>query len=132
MTDVENRGGDHRTKARDRFYLASVARESTDAALKVLVNLMNNAKAKDRDRAKAAEILLERGWGKAPQEIRMGNIEGEEGVKFVIEIVDTKADGSAGTVAGTPDSHLITQRDDDAAQVAGIPSADSPAAAAGA
>lgn len=131
---MENRGGDHRTKARDRFYLASVARESTDAALKVLVNLMNNAKAKDRDRAKAAEILLERGWGKAPQEIRMGNIDGEEGVKFVVEIVDAgkQADGGTRAQLGTNHQDPGAQRDDDAAQGAGIPSADSTPAAGGA
>ncbi len=121
-------------KKYDRFYVASLARDCTDEAVGLLTEIMRDKTAKHVDRIKASELLIERGWGKAPQEIRMGNIEGEEGVKFVIEIVDAgkQADGSTGTVAGAPDSHLITQRDDDAAQVAGIPSADSPAAAGGA
>jgi hypothetical protein len=132
LIDKENRGGDHKTKQRDRFYVASVAREHTEDSINLLVDTINDKTLKRSDRIKAAEILIERGWGKAPQEIRMGNIEGEEGVKFVVEIVDTKADGSAGKVAGTDHQDLGAQRDDHAASGEGIPSADSPAAAGGA
>lgn len=48
--------------------LEAQCRELTPEALKVIVNIMHNG---DTDRAKlsAAELILERGWGKAPQTI---------------------------------------------------------------
>ena len=38
-------------------------------ALDVLVSIMLNEGAKDNDRIRAAEVILERGYGKAPQSI---------------------------------------------------------------
>lgn len=41
-------------------------------ALEVLVSIMSDADAKDTDRIRAAEVILERGYGKAPQSIDLG------------------------------------------------------------
>lgn len=38
-------------------------------ALEVLVSIMSDTEAKDNDRIRAAEVILERGYGKAPQSI---------------------------------------------------------------
>lgn len=50
--------------------LAKTAREHTETALKTILNILTTAE-KDSDKLKAAEILLDRGYGKAPQEIKL-------------------------------------------------------------
>jgi hypothetical protein len=84
--------------------LASLAREYTEKALKLLTDTMDDQTIAREVRVKAASILLDRGWGKAPQEIKLGNIDENEGVKFIVEVVSVGSPptGSAGEVAGTP------------------------------
>ena len=46
-----------------------LARKHTPEAIAALASIMNNKEAMDSARVKAAEVLLDRGWGKAPQHI---------------------------------------------------------------
>jgi hypothetical protein len=47
-----------------------LAREHTEEAIETLATIMRNEKAPPAARVSAAESILSRGWGKAPQEIR--------------------------------------------------------------
>ena len=76
-------------KARDKFYLASLAREDTEDAYNLIASLMRDTTAKMADRLKAAELCLDRGWGKAPIEINLGTQ--EQGVKFIFEVREFNA-----------------------------------------
>src|SRR5262245_1456267 len=46
-----------------------LARQHMPAAIEALVSIMNNTKASDAARVSAANALLDRGYGKAPQHI---------------------------------------------------------------
>ena len=52
--------------------IRSLARSHTRAALNVLVAVMRNTKATAPARIAAANAILDRGWGKAPQAIYNG------------------------------------------------------------
>ncbi|WP_291865733.1 hypothetical protein [Bradyrhizobium sp.] len=54
--------------------IRSLARTHTRTAIRVLVNVMRDPKASAAAKVAAANILLDRGWGKAAQPI--GNDEG--------------------------------------------------------
>ena len=83
-------------KPYDRFYVASLARECTDKAVKLLVDVVNDTTQKMADRIRAAETLLDRGWGKAPQEIKLGNADDEsKGLNLIVTIVDPKSGTAA-------------------------------------
>lgn len=60
-------GGGKRKVPRD---LAKLARTYTTESIEEIVDIMRNAK-KPSDRLKAAEILLDRGYGKAPLKIEL-------------------------------------------------------------
>lgn len=77
------------SKERTKFYLASLARDFTESAVALIAATMNDATQKRDVRIKAAEILLERGWGKAPIEINLGTQ--EEGIKFILEVREFNA-----------------------------------------
>jgi hypothetical protein len=47
--------------------IRSLARAHTDAAVNTLVGIMNQEKSGPRARVAAAQVLLDRGWGKAAQ-----------------------------------------------------------------
>jgi hypothetical protein len=49
--------------------LKTIAREYTSDAIETAVAIMRNPEARDSDRLKAAEILLDRGHGKPRQEL---------------------------------------------------------------
>jgi hypothetical protein len=51
--------------------VAAAARERTMEAIETLTEIMRDAKATASARVSAADILLERGWGKAPQTIEL-------------------------------------------------------------
>ena len=61
--------------------IRSLARAQTEQAIKVLTGVMNQKGAPPAARVTAASLLLDRGWGKAPQQLV-----GEEGgdIKIVI------------------------------------------------
>lgn len=48
-----------------------LAREYTAEAIETLIEIMEDDDAPKAARARAAEILLDRGWGKAPQTINV-------------------------------------------------------------
>jgi len=75
--------------------LAGMAREHTEAALKVIVECLADEKAETR--LKAAEILHNRGWGKAQEFVEVSG-DGENPLLTKIEVVLKRADNSTGSV----------------------------------
>ena len=53
--------------------IRSLVRSHTRTALNVLVGVMRNTKAPPPARIAAANAILDRGWGKAPQAIANGD-----------------------------------------------------------
>lgn len=66
-----NPGGRKRDKA-----LTALAREFTEEALKTLAEVMRDATQMAKDRVKAAEVLLDRGWGKARESVEITGADG--------------------------------------------------------
>ena len=67
--------------------IRSLARAQTETCIRVLAGIVRQAKAPAQARAFAANSLLDRGWGKAPQ-----SITGEDGgdIRITIrKIIDT-------------------------------------------
>lgn len=67
--------------------LAEAAREAffSIGGLERIANIAMTAD-KDSDQLKAIDVLLDRGWGKAPQEIKLGQAEDRP----VVEVIITK------------------------------------------
>ena len=59
--------------ARSLTEIRSLARSHTRSALNVLVRVMQNKDATPAARVSAANAVLDRGWGKAPQAIQNGD-----------------------------------------------------------
>lgn len=53
--------------------IRSLARSHTRTAINVLVGVMRSTNATPAARVSAANAILDRGWGKAPQAIENGN-----------------------------------------------------------
>ena len=51
--------------------IRSMARQHTEHALRVLYQIMNDERAHHSARISAAQYLLDRGWGKAPQSLEI-------------------------------------------------------------
>jgi hypothetical protein len=51
--------------------LTALAREYTTSAMETLIEIMEDKSAPKSARAKAAEVILDRGWGKAPQTVNL-------------------------------------------------------------
>ena len=77
-------------KERDKFYVASLARECTEDAITLLKSAMMDTARKMSDRIKAADILLERGWGKAPVEVNLTSTQ-DTNLNLTISVVHFKA-----------------------------------------
>ena len=60
----------------DRQFVVELAQSHTVEAVGTLVALMRNKKTNAGARIRAAEVLLERGWGKPAQSIDLSNSEG--------------------------------------------------------
>jgi hypothetical protein len=72
--------------------VCSAARAHTKTAIKVLAGIMNQKKAPPHARVMAAEILLDRGWGKAMPMIE-GPTTAREGIRRIVrEIVFVKSE----------------------------------------
>lgn len=69
--------------ARTPSDIASHARSHGKTAIKVLQGIMNNPDLPASARSKAAEVLLERGYGKAKQVV-----EGKVDHKVIVEVVE--------------------------------------------
>lgn len=59
--------------ARSLTEIRSLARSHTRTALNVLVGIMRSKDATAAARVSAANTILDRGWGKAPQAIQNGD-----------------------------------------------------------
>ena len=59
--------------ARSLTEIRSLARSHTRSALNVLVRVMQNKDATAAARVSAANAVLDRGWGKAPQAVQNGD-----------------------------------------------------------
>lgn len=53
----------------ERMSLSQLARRHTVAAVETVLGVMNNEEASDRDRISAANIILDRAWGKPLQAV---------------------------------------------------------------
>jgi hypothetical protein len=65
------RSGNPRGRPKRDMDLAELARVHTREAIGVLVHVMQDAEAPAPARIAAASVLLDRGWGKAPQALDM-------------------------------------------------------------
>jgi hypothetical protein len=74
----------------DRTRLESLARNHTASAIKVLAGVMTNTMSKDCDRIRAAEILLNRAWGKPTERIEGQETNGQRLVSITHRIVHLK------------------------------------------
>jgi hypothetical protein len=74
-------------KITTRNALDSAARSHTATALSVCHAIMTSPNASDRDRLRAVEIMLNRGWGKATEHHVLADLEGKRLTKIVHEIV---------------------------------------------
>ncbi|MBW8075771.1 MULTISPECIES: DUF5681 domain-containing protein [Metallibacterium] len=59
---------------KDYREVVALAREHTSRAIAILVEMMESPQVSDSARVRAAELILERGWGKAVQPIA-GNLD---------------------------------------------------------
>ena len=76
MPWVKGQSGNPGGRPRLPRTLIELARDNTQAAMDVLLTIMKDESAAPSARAKCAEIILERGWGRAPQEVRVsGQVE---------------------------------------------------------
>lgn len=66
-----NPGGRAKTKLADGRTLNDLAREHTAEAVKTLVEVMRNKSETGSARVAAADKILNRGWGQAPQSIAL-------------------------------------------------------------
>jgi len=57
----------------DQRVAAITAREFTTAAIKTLIQIIKNPKASASAGVSAACAILDRGWGRAPQTVEIGN-----------------------------------------------------------
>lgn len=58
--------------------IRSLARSHSESAVKTLVGIMNQSEAPPAARVAAANSLLDRGWGKAPQEMTVKRVSVKE------------------------------------------------------
>ena len=84
-----NPGG--RPKMPEEF--RQLARENSIPALQVVVDILKNPKSANKDKLKAAEIILDRAWGKPIQGVEMfGPGSGPIEVKHYAELGDDQLD----------------------------------------
>ena len=76
--------------------IRSMARVHTETAINVLAGIMNDPKAPTAPRVQAAQVLLDRGWGKAEQTLTL------EPGQTLIEILTRARNGT--TLDIIPDS----------------------------
>jgi hypothetical protein len=72
------------SRARSILEIRSLARSHTQTALNILVSVMRSNDATAAAKISAANAILDRGWGKAPQAIQNG----EDGAFELIQRID--------------------------------------------
>jgi hypothetical protein len=80
--------------------IRTLARSHTETAIKMLHGIMTQAKAPPAARVAAAQALLDRGWGKAPQ-----HISGEFSQRYVAELPAVCEDGDEWERRYSPKRH---------------------------
>lgn len=65
----KGKSGNPSGRPKDNPELKEACRSHTMECIAVLVGIVNNSKSKDNDRIKAAEVLLDRGYGKPVQSV---------------------------------------------------------------
>jgi hypothetical protein len=81
--------------------LVRLAREQTTEAIRHLVNIMSDLEQSGAVRVRAAELLLERGWGKTPQQIILsdpGSTLGMAAIPLLDRIAGIKAAARGETI----------------------------------
>jgi hypothetical protein len=68
-------------------YIESLARSFSESAVRTLAGIMTEEGCSAKDRIRAAEILLDRGWGKAIEHHVLADVQGSTLTKVVREIV---------------------------------------------
>jgi hypothetical protein len=68
-------------------YIESLARAHTESAINTLAGIMNQPSVPPKDRVRCAEILLDRGWGKATEHHTIGDAKETILTRVVREIV---------------------------------------------
>jgi hypothetical protein len=68
-------------------YIESLARSFSESAVRTLAGIMTEPECSAKDRIRAAEILLDRGWGKAVEHHVLADVQGSTLTKVVREIV---------------------------------------------
>jgi hypothetical protein len=69
-----NPGGRAKVKLADGRTLTDLAREYTEEAIKTLADIMRDSAAPAAARVAAADKVLNRGWGQAPQTINLTEV----------------------------------------------------------
>jgi hypothetical protein len=90
--------------------IRSLARSHTRTAINVLVGVMRSNDATPAARVSAANAILDRGWGKAPQSLENG----EEGVLKLIHRIERIIVHPESPDSGTPAPALESHRAIDA------------------
>jgi len=73
--------------------IQKIARTYTQSAVKTLVGIMQQPKSPPAARVQAAQIILDRGWGKAPQSITGENGSGPVRIE-VTRVIVNPGDGA--------------------------------------
>ena len=73
---VKGQSGNPRGRARTPVELTEACRKLSAEAVKVLGTILRSKKQRPQDRIRAAEVLLDRGYGKAAQTVELSGPEG--------------------------------------------------------
>lgn len=100
------------------FRLVALAREHSSRALNILVELMEDPEMPPPVRLRAAEVLLDRGWGKAAQSIAVdvkdSTPSGVLGLSIMERVAQLKAAAAnPGTVELEPSEARVINDDDE-------------------
>jgi hypothetical protein len=78
-----NPGG--RPKVPEEF--KEIAKKNSIPALHKVIEILQSPDSENKDKLRAAEIIMDRAWGKAKQELEVGNIE-DRPFEVTIKVVD--------------------------------------------
>ncbi len=131
-TDTDTRLGNRadtlsarREQQRDPRFLVQLARKHTSAAIKKLADLMEDEMTPAAVQARCAEILLDRGYGKAPVAVLIGSDKpgGTEGLTVMERVMALRAASVEKDNTTDLEASEIQEADDGDADVVDIPAA---------